>query len=248
MRSYTACYMGEIKKLSLRKKYTVITIISVLVCIAVALVYSLIDKAASGENLSLSINMPMMVMSFFTQLVMPLIVFMAVCDLFASEYRDLSIKAQLMRPVTRFKIYTAKLCAVFTLCAIVFMSIFVVSAIANLVFAGGGNGLWYSFGAYVLNLIPMCVIILMAAFINQFTKGSTSAMFLCIIVYILMKVVGILAPMLDSLLFTGYLEWHRLFLGTVLPADALIAKCVLLFGYGLTFFSGGYFLFIKREF
>lgn len=248
MRSYNACYMGELKKLSLRKKYVVITIMSALVCVVIACIYSLADRAARGENLSLNINMPMMVMSFFTQIVMPLVVFMAVCDLFASEYRDLSIKAQLMRPVTRFKVYTAKLCAAFTLCAIVFMSIFVVSAVADLTFDGGSDGLWYSFGAYVLNLIPMCVIILMAAFINQFTKSSTSAMFLCIIVYILMKVVGILAPMLDSLLFTGYLEWHRLFLGTVLPLDALVAKCVLLFGYGLTFFSGGYFLFIKREF
>lgn len=248
MRAFIACYLGELKKLRLKKKYTVLTIISALLCIMLALISALIGKAANIQSGSLTASLPMTVMSIFTQLVMPLVSAMAVCDLFATEYHDLSIKAQLMRPVTRFKIYTVKLCAVFTVCTLIFLSVYTVSAISDFAFTQNNGGLLYSFGAYILNLIPLIPVILMAALINQFAKGSTSAMFLCIIIYILMKVAGILVPILDSLLFTGYLEWHKLWLGTTLPFGALTSKCILLLGYAITFFSGGYFLFLKREF
>lgn len=248
MKAFIACYLGEFKKLRLKKKYTVFTIISALLCIMLALISALIGKAASISSGSLTLSVPMTVMSIFTQLIMPLVAAMAVCDLFATEYHDLSIKAQLMRPVTRFKIYTGKLCAVFTVCTLIFLSVYAISALSDFAFTQNRGGLLYSFGAYVLNLIPLIPVILMAALINQFAKGSTSAMFLCIIIYILMKVAGILVPILDSLLFTGYLEWHKLWLGTTLPLGALISKCILLLGYAITFFSGGYFLFLKREF
>ena len=150
-----------------------------------------------------------------------------------------------MRPVTRFKIYTAKLCAVFCICAAIFLSVFAVSAICDIVLGAGAVG--FAFGAYLINLVVLIPVILMSAVINQITKGSTSAMFLCIIAYILMRIAGIMFPLLDSLMFTGYLSWHKLWLPEMLPFSAIASKCALLFGYSLTFFSGGYFLFLKRE-
>ena len=248
MRMIKACYMGELTKLFIKKKYAVYTIVSAFICVILALVFSVIDKSAGEFNVSFSASVPLTVMSFFAQIILPLISAMAVCDLFASEYRDSSIKAQLIRPVTRFKIYLAKLCAVFTVCAIIFMSIFVISVVADIIFAGNTSGIFYAFGAYVLNLVALIPVILMAALINQFTKSSTSAMFLCIIIYILLKVAGVFAPIIDSLVFTGYLEWHKLWMGTTLPLGALASKCLLLLGYGITFFSGGYYMFLKREF
>ncbi|MEE1050191.1 MAG: ABC transporter permease [Clostridia bacterium] len=245
MRAFKACYIGELKKLSIRKKYTVYTIISELLCIMFALISAIMGKTAGS---TFSVSIPLAVMSVFAQVIMPLVAAMAVCDLFATEFQDLSIKAQLMRPVSRFKIYTAKLCAVFSVCVIIFMCIFAVSVVADFIFTGNRGGVLYAFGAYLLNLIAMIPVILMAALINQFTKGSTSAMFLCIIIYVLLKIAGIFAPILDSLVFTGYLEWHKLWMGTPLPFGVLVSKFILILGYSITFFSGGYFMFLKREF
>ncbi len=246
MRAFWACYLGEVKKLSLKKKYIILIIVSVAICALFAVISSAVGRLASISDGVFWESVALTVMPVFTQLVMPLIAMMGVCDLFASEFSDLSIKAQLMRPVTRFKIYAAKLCAVFSVCAAVFLSVFAVSAVCDAALDGGQTA--YAFGAYLINLVALIPVIFMSAVINQITKGSTSAMFLCIIVYILMRVAGIMFPLLDSLLFTGYLSWHKLWMPDMLPIGALASKCALLAGYAVTFFSGGYYLFLKREF
>ena len=43
------------------------------------------------------------------------------------------------------------------------------------------------------------------------------------------------------------MKWHSLWLGHMLPLGASAAKTALLAGYGLVFFSGGYYLFLRRE-
>ena len=49
---------------------------------------------------------------------------------------------------------------------------FIVAAICS-AFGGGADGLLYAFGAYMIDLIPIFILILMAAFINQLTKSPT---------------------------------------------------------------------------
>ena len=75
----------------------------------------------------------------------------------------------------------------------------------------------------------------MAALINQFGKSATVSMFLCIIVYMVLQIGGIFIPQLSALLFTGYLQWHNIWLGTTLPFGTVIGKIALLLGYGLVF-------------
>ena len=248
MKSFLANFSGELKKLSLKKKYFVFMIISVCVCIGFALVSLLIANFAKADATEFIGNMPTTILPAFMQLIMPLIAIMAVCDLFSSEYQDNSIKSVLVRPVTRVKVYSAKVLAVFSLCVTFVLCVFAGAAVCDLVILGNTDGILHSMLAYLLDTIPLFVIILMAALINQFTKGSTSAMFLCIIIYILAKIGGMFIPVLDSLLFTGYLQWHKLWLGIMLPPATLLAKCSLMLGYGITLFSIGYCMFLNREF
>lgn len=256
MSAFFACFKGELRKLTLKKKYFVFAIISAAACVLTVLIYSLIGKvAAASVGLSrtssagsLISEMPMTVLPVFAQVVIPLIAMMAGCDLFASEYHDLSIKAPLMRPITRAKVYTAKIFAAFTISAATLMFVFTAASVCELAVTHSVKNFALSLGSYLLDLIPLFVMVLMVTMINQFTKNSTSAMFLCIIVYILTKIGGILAPTFDVLLFTGYMQWHKVWLGTILPFGALSAKCALLLGYGIIFYSGGFAMFLKREF
>mgnify|MGYP000358695056 FL=1 len=50
---------------------------------------------------------------------------MAVTDLFASEVQEDSMKASLLRPLTRFKVMTSKSLAVFVLGCMVTLAMFV---------------------------------------------------------------------------------------------------------------------------
>ena len=72
-------------------------------------------------------------------------------------------------------------------------------------------------------------------------------MFLCIIVYIAAKAAGVVVPVLDGLLFTSYMQWHRLWLGAAVHLRELALKTLLLAGYGITLLSAGYWIFISRE-
>ena len=236
MTGFKACFLGEFKKLAVRKKYIVLSVIAAVICVATMLALGLANRLVGTSDISM-----------FVSVFVPLVAMMAVCDLFSTEYHSLSIKAQLMRPVTRFAVYIAKILAPLVLSAIVLAAMFIVAAICS-AFGGGADGLLYVFGAYMIDLIPIFILILMAAFINQLTKSPTSAMFLCIVIYVAAKASGFFSAAGSNLLFTSYTEWHRLWLGATLPLGALVAKSALMLGYGITFFSGGYLLFLKKEF
>lgn len=247
MTGFKACFLGEFKKLAVRKKYIVLSIIAAALCVVTMLTLGLVNKLLGSSDVSFAVDMPMMVLPMYVSVFVPLVAMMAVCDLFSAEYHSLSIKAQLIRPVTRFAVFVAKITAPLLLSAIVLIAMFIVAAICS-IFGGGADGLLYAFGAYALDLIPVFILILMAAFINQLTKSPTSAMFLCIVIYVLAKASGYFSAVGSNLLFTSYTEWHRLWLGATLPIGALAAKAALMLGYGMTFFSGGYLLFLKKEF
>lgn len=230
-----------------RRKYIVFLIIEAVVCAIAVLIKSAVGKATDGVFTLSSVNASLTVMSLFLQILLPIVVMMAVCDLFATEYQDGTIKATLIRPVSRFKIYISKIFACLTVAA---ANIVVVVTFSNLLEAfvtGGVHGVGYAFAAYLIDIVPLFVVLLMAVLINQIGKSSTLAMFLCIIVYMVLWAVGVFIPHMSGLLFTGYMEWHKLWIGVIQPLSSILSKTGLLVGYGLIFFSAGYYLFLNRE-
>lgn len=247
MRLYAANLINELQKLAARKKYIVFFLIEVAICVLNVLLKLLVSKIANGAFQISIQNMAMGMQSFFLQIWIPLIVFLASADLFGTEFQDSSIKAVLCRPISRFKVYLSKLSAVFAVGVICLFGVFVTSMILEGITVGSIAGFGTALGAYLLDCLPLLVLVLMAALINQFGKSATVSMFLCIIVYMVLQIGGIFIPQLSGLLFTGYLQWHNIWLGTTLPFGTVIGKIALLLGYGLVFFSGGNFLFLRRE-
>ncbi|MBE5040219.1 ABC transporter permease [Ructibacterium gallinarum] len=247
MKKFFVSVINECTKLLHRKKYLVFLLIGIAISLFNVLGKTVVGRLSGGSfNISGS-SAPMAMMTLFIEFLIPLVVMMAVCDLFSTEYQEMTMKAVLIRPVSRIKIYASKLTAVTLLALVYLLVLFAASGVLDLLIAGKIRSLGYAFFAYLLDIVPMFVVILMAAFINQIGKGSTLAMFLCIIVYGVLYVAGIFIPNLSGMLFTGYMKWHSLWLGHMLPVGALTAKTALLAGYALVFFSGGYYLFLRRE-
>ena len=249
MKKYLVCTGNEWTKLIHKKKYIVFLFIGVLLSMFNILGRLLVSKLI-GSSFSfgfIASGTSMSMITLFINFLIPLISMMAVCDLFSTEFQDQTIKAVLLRPISRFKIYLAKITAV-TLMALLYIAIlFASSVLLDAAINKETKGVLYSAGAYLIDTVPIIIVILMAAFINQLTKGSTMAMFLCIIIYILLYIVGIFVPSLSGLLFTGYMKWHTIWLGHILPFGAILSKTALLVGYALIFFSGGYWLFMRHE-
>lgn len=238
---------NEFTKLILKKKYLVLLIIMAVLCIGRVGISFILSKVMNGNVVSRTIITDML--PLFAEIFVPLIIFMASTDLLATEMHDLSIKATLMRPATRFKILLSKLLAVFTLGGLFYLCSFVITALLQLIF--GKITFEYaglSFIAYIIDMITMFILVLFAGAINMISKTPTLSMFLAIILYALMKYLNYFSPAINSMLFTSLLEWHKLWIGDTIPFIPMLTKIGILFGSGTLLFTLSYLLFDKKEY
>ena len=181
MQAFAASLQNELFKLRKRKKYLVLLIIASAICVVSALrvliVNYLTDGGVSREAILgglMSSNMPFVLLIF-----LPLMAIMAAGDLYVGEQVDHTIRFSLMRPVGKAKLFFSKAAAVWVLCAFDLAVLYLVSTLSQVCLGGGIEGIFSSFFACVLDLIPMAVLILFFALINQLVKGSSLTVLLC---------------------------------------------------------------------
>ncbi len=238
---------NEFYKLAIRKKYIVFLIIAIALSF-VRVAASFISAKLSGGNVALSLgNIPMTMIGFFTEILVPLIVFMAVTDLITTELGDGTFKAVLLLPQSRMKVITTKIFAAFLMGAAYYIILLIACLIIQGVFAGASGETVKTILAYLIDLVPMFVLVLMAAVINLMSKGSTLAMFLCILVYAVMKYLVTFVPGMNGVLFVSYMQWHKLWIGSTLPIRALLPKIGVVVGSGVLLYSAAFVLIDRRE-
>ncbi|MCL2397777.1 MAG: ABC transporter permease subunit [Defluviitaleaceae bacterium] len=252
MTAFCASYRNELIKLLRRKKYIVFLAIGVLICI----IWAALGGAMSGfigRMGHLTINLtptPMGALSFFLQLLIPLLIFMGATDLITVEGAEGTMKGMICRPAERWKLYTGKLLAIMTYVAIYLACVFVVSAILSQVFGRplGAGELFAAFAAYMLTIPPLAVLAAFAALVALMGRSGTLTMLLLIAAYLAMSVLPIIFPVLAQLLFTSYLGWHRLWIGALPQGARLVHIITILLGYGTVFFVAGSLIFERKEY
>ncbi|MCX7715388.1 MAG: ABC transporter permease [Clostridia bacterium] len=251
MKTLCASYRNELDKLFVNKKYTVFLVIGILICMGKIGVLWAVGAVSKGTvNLKIS-NLALEMLPFFAEVLVPLVVFMAATDLMCTEIQDNTMKAMLLRPVSRFKLLISKTLAAFTVGAVNFIVILIACTVLEAIF-GDASKLWGYVGnnaaAYLIDLIPLFVLVLMAMLVNLISKSSTLAMFLCFLIYAVMKYCNYFVIWAGSALFTSYSQWHKLWIGTAIPFSAMSSKIFLLIGSAIVFFTAAYYLFDKRDF
>lgn len=249
MEQFFANLSNELFKLRKRKKYLVFLILGSAICVASALRVLIVNYVTDGGVSRQAILGGLMSsnLTFILLLFLPLMAIMATCDLFVGEQADHTIRFSLMRPVGKGKIFFSKAAAAFLLCAFDLAVMYVVTTLTQVCLGGGGEGILASLGASLLDLIPLAVLVLFFALINQLVKGSSLTVLLCVVCYIGLLILGTYMPAVGGLVFTGYLRWHNLWIGITLPLLSLLPRIGLLAGYGLVFGCCGYLLFDRKE-
>ncbi len=238
---------SELYKLLIRKKYIVITAIGALVCILRLGGNVLIAKVSGGEVVIKS-NLIMEMMGFITDILIPIIIFMAVTDLFANEVQEDTMKASLMRPLTRFKVMTSKSLAAFFLGCAVLLAMFVVCFIIQIISGNSLAAVPHTLAAYIIDMIPIFAIVSMAVLANMLVKSPTLAMLLCIAAYAVFKYMNYYVSPFGQMIFTAYTQWHRIWIGASLPITALLPKVGILFGSVLILYTISYIMFEKKDY
>lgn len=239
---------NEYFKLLRRKKYLVFLIIEVAICVAALFIQVAANGFTDGRVQLNMGNLSLTMLTFFIMIYIPLVVFMAAGDLFSAEMGDNSIKAVLVRPISRGKVFFSKTLAVVLVAAHYLVALLIVTTIIQIISNGSASGFFASLCAYLLDILPMIVLVFMAVALNQMGRSGSMSMFLCILVYAIFYIVGILVPVTYGLFFTGYMQWHKLWLGAPMPIVAMLPKIGILLGCGLVFGGLGYYIFEKRDF
>ena len=249
MEQFLANLSNELFKLRKRKKYLVFLVLGCVVCVVSALRVLLVNFLTDGgvDPEAVLGNLMSSNLSFVLLIFLPLMAVMAASDLFVSEQADHTIRFALMRPVGKGKLFFSKALAVFVLCAVDLVVMYLVTTLAQVVLGGGTAGILTSLGACLLDLVPLAVLILFFCLLNQVGRGSGLTVLLCLVCYIGLLVLGTYLPAVGGLVFTGYLRWHNLWIGITLPFFSLLPRMGLLAGYGLVFACGGYWLFDRKE-
>lgn len=243
MESLNANMLNELQKLFMKKK----TIVFLIIMSAVSFLSALFLSSIRAKLVFIALNslsFPLMLLSVFTSVFLPLFIFMAASELFSGEVADRTLKLVLTQPISRLKIYISKLSAIavyILLNLVVIFTVSVISAICLHISITNISGILLS---YLIDAVPAIILAVFASFIAQFFKSSSAALISCLLIFIALNIFSFFTPSLGNNIFTSYLDWSSIwFSGTTRALNLLL----LLLSYGIIFFTGGYYLFDRKE-
>lgn len=236
---------NEFAKLLHLTKYKVLLVLLGLFCIGAGLAGHL-AKGFIGLSLS---NTSIAVLPVITGVLLPLIISLAVADLFTAEQESGSIKALITRPVSRINIFTSKILTVVLYVIIALMLCLVISLVWSVLINGASfMTVIEAIISYAVSILPMVPYVLFAVMISQLCKNSSSTVMLTIFGYITVTGLGILLSGISPMVFTSYSGWYKLFIGAAMPITHILNATALLIAYSLIFYAAGTWAFEKREY
>ncbi len=248
MNSLKANIINEIQKLFLKKKITVFLAITAIICFLSAFFISSIQAKLVFVALD-SLSFPLMTLSIFTNIFLPLFIFMVVSELFSGEVGDRSLKLVLIRPINRLKVFTSKNAAVAVYIIINLLVVLIVSMISTMFLHQGPmiQSISQIIFAYFIDIIPAVVLSIFAAFIAQFFKSSSGALITCVLSFIGIKILSLFIKGLNNIIFTSYLNWYSIWSVGNTSFLRNINTLFMMLSYAAIFFTMGYYVFDKKE-
>ncbi|MHB8125000.1 MAG: ABC transporter permease [Desulfitobacteriaceae bacterium] len=249
MAVFQAALVNEIEKLYKKKKALVAVLLS-LAIIVIGQVIIIGVRSGFGIRGVGSVEFPMLVLSVVVNTILPLFTALVAIDSFSGEFSQNTMRITLTQPVSRFKIFTAKITAIalFILANLFLLLIF--SVLAGFLF--NTNSTTFSAFArtvlsYFISLPPLLVLALGIVLLANFFKSGTSVFFGSILVFIVLKVLGVAFSQYSSLLITTQLDWYNLWVANSFPLGKIVRQFLIMLGYALMLFTAGFYLFDKKE-
>ena len=250
MAVFQAALVNEIEKLYKKKK----ALAAVLLSLAMIVIGQLIIvgvRSGFGIRGTGSVEFPMLVLSFAVNSILPLFTALVAIDSFSGEFSLNSMRITLTRPVSRFKIFTAKIVAIVLFILAMLLLLLVFSMLAGFIFNTNSatlDSLTRTVFSYFVSLLPMVVLALGIVFLANLFKSGISVFFVSILAFIALKVLGVIFSRYSSLFMTTQLDWYNLFMVNSFPLGKIVRQFLIMVGSGIMLFTAGFYLFDKKEF
>ncbi|NLM21251.1 MAG: ABC transporter permease [Peptococcaceae bacterium] len=250
MAAFKAAFLNELEKLYKKRKFLVALFISLLVIIAGQLVIIGIRSGFGLRGVG-SLEFPVLVLSIVINTILPLFTALVTIDCFSGEFSRNLMRITLTRPVSRFKIFTAKVTAICSFIITNLLLLFLLSALAGFLF-NVHSATFTSWSkillAYLVSALPLFLLALLLILLANIIKNGTSVFFASVILFLAMKAAGVLLSQYSGLLMTTHLDWYKLWLADFWPWDKILRQFGLMLGYGIMLFTAAFYLFDKRDY
>jgi ABC-2 type transport system permease protein len=249
MAGFKAVFINELEKLYKRKKVVVIIALSLFAIVLGQLAVFALRKGL-GLGIVGSSEFPLLVLSLFCQTILPLFVALVTIDLFSGEFAHNTMKITLTRPATRFKVFLAKIAVVAFFILVNLMVVMVLASIAGFLFNPFSlslAGLWRILLSYLVTIVPLLVFVLFIIVLTNILRSGTAVFFLTFLFYLASMVLGVIYAQYSNLFITPLLDWYVIWVGDHLPVWQAVRQFFILLGYGIMFFTAGYYLFGQKD-
>jgi ABC-2 type transport system permease protein len=249
MEGFKAVFINEIEKLYRKKKAVVIVLIS-LFAIVLGQLTVLGVRGQFGLGVAGGTEFPLLVLSLFNNTVLPLFAVLVAIDIFSGEFSHNTMKIAFIRPVTRLKIFTAKIAAVAFFVGVNLLTVMILSTLAGVIFNPSSASIGAVFRiivSYLVTLLPIMVWVLLVVLLTNIFRSGTSVFFLTLLAFIASMVLGIIYSRFSNLFITPMFNWYVIWIGSSVPVFSMLRQFFILLGYGIMFLTAGYYLFDKKD-
>ena len=249
MEGFKVTLINEIEKLYKKKKVLIAVLLSLVFVIGWQLI--MIGLRGFGMRGSVSLSFPVEVLTVVINILIPLFTALITIDAFSGEFSHNTMKVTLTRPVTRFKVYAAKISSVFIFIFAILALVLVFSLFVGIIFNRNSSS-WLDFlrvvVIYIASGLPVMVLTLLIALLANIIRSGIAVFFTSIMLYLALYVLGIVFSRYSSLFFTSTFDWYSLWLADSIPFSKVIRQFILLTGLGTMLFTAGFYRFDKKEF
>ncbi|NMB32651.1 MAG: ABC transporter permease subunit [Clostridium sp.] len=249
MEMFKVAFLNEVEKIYKRKKVIVAIIISLFVIVAGQLMVTMVNMGFGLRAVSAT-QFPLLVLSLFSNTILPFFTTLVVIDVFSSEFSHNTMKLSLARPVSRLKLYAAKACAVAIFILFNLLVVMVLSLLASIIFNANSfslGGIWRVVLSYLVTVLPVMSFALIIVFMANIFKSGTAVFFITIILFIAFNGLSVVFPRYSNLFITSLFGWHSLWNVNTVQVSKIIREFLIISGCGIMSFTAGYYLFVKRD-
>lgn len=249
MEGFKAAFINESVKLLKKKKMMAAVILSILAVLVGQIAVTTI-KHGLGLRVVGSVEFPIVVLSFITYTLLPLFAIFVAIDMFNGESSSNTMKITLLRPVSRFGVFSAKVLNLALFIAGNLLFVMILSLLAGFIFnpsSASVAGILKVVLSYGLTFFPVFVFALIVVLLSNVIQGGLAVFFLAILVFIVFNSVGIVFSSYSSFFITSMFDWYTLWISESINVFKIVRQILIMSGCGMMLFTTGYYLFDRKD-
>ncbi|MCD9021482.1 ABC transporter permease [Cohnella silvisoli] len=248
MTSLQAGTRNELLLMLYRRKTLFFFLASALVPIFLAVSFNALQSTIG--LLTVSQSFPIQMLELYTMFMIPLFFFLAISDLFPQEISSRTLKLALLRPISRFGAFAAKILALGAAIAALLVLLAVVTLACSVLMGSAGMATidWFGYGkAYAAGFLSMWALSSVFVFVSQFFRSANGFLVFAIVLYAAAKFAPFFVKGFSAFSLASYTDWYLLWLSHSVSSGKLMTSLLFVLSGFMLFITLGYMMFDRKE-